>query len=338
MMYRYVISVAGTEVIIHADVPDCLNIFIIKKYVENGVFSEFRDGSLKCVSIYLFERMSVVDKVKVEKNKLKTSKYTVYISNKPDNPRGVIIEKIGDDTGNYIVVAANKNSQVISLRSILIKLFFKYATQLGCYPLHCSAISYKNKGYLFLAESKGGKSTIYFTFSSYGTSLKYKLITDDTLLCKCENEAIIGYSMPLKPSLRQGTLDYLDEMEHFCKKFDEMSYNIEDQIYIDVSELRNSETALSCDISTVFFARFSDTFSIVPITDMNEVKKKLAIIICGYKATPVNENLVTFLNSFVKKVKFFLICVPENLNDFFEEFEKWEEENGGEIHEKSNTQ
>lgn len=338
MMYRYTLSLASTEVIIHTDIPDCLNIFIINKYVESGFFSELCNGGLKCISIYLFERMSVVDKVKVEEKKLRTSKYTVYISNKLDGSRGIIIEKINDDTGNYIVVAANKNSQIISLRSILIKLFFKYATQSGCYPLHCSAVSYKNKGYLFLAESKGGKSTIYFTFSSYGMSSKYKLITDDTLLCKCEDEAVLGYSMPLKPSLRQGTLDYLEEMEHFRNKFDEIFYRIEDQIYVDVSELRNSGTSLSCDIKTAFFVRFSDSFSIAPITDMNEIKKKLAIIICGYKATPVNENLITFLNSFVIKVKFFLISVPENLKDFFEKFEEWEEENGEEINEKSNTQ
>jgi len=285
----------------------------------------------RVINICLFKRKSIVEKFNGESKKVSNQLFNIYISKNDNDPKGIIIEKRDinylDDkkTTDYVVIYENLNSSIIFLRSILIKLFFSFYTNQKCYPLHCSAIRHKNRGYLFLADSLGGKSTLYFTFAVYGSSKGYELLTDDTILCKLQNNDVLGYTMPLKPSLRKGTIDYLKPMEVFLNLFDKSSYRIDDQIYVDIKDISDSKVVLSSDINVAFFIHFSNSFSIEEWKDKKMIKRQLAFIICGYKATPVDSCMIDFLNSFVDAMCFYKLYIPPQMADFFYEFEKWEE-------------
>jgi hypothetical protein len=271
----------------------------------------------------MFTKPGIVSDFKYERKKIKSTQYNIYISNKADDPRGIIIEKLNDgNICSYIILADNNNSQVVLLRSILIKIFFFDNVAQGAFPLHCSSICYMNDAYLFLAESKGGKSTIYFSFACYSDQEKYSLMSDDTILCKANENTMVGRVMPVKPSLRKGTLSYVDRTNCFSNQFNN-NYNMEDQIYVDLLELKNSKIILQSNIKAAFFINFSDQFAIKPITDKTLLKEKIAMIICGYKATPVDGRLLDFLNDITNLVKFYNLFVPPNMEYFYVEFDKW---------------
>ena len=197
-MYNNVLTLGDVRISICTDVKDCLNIFMSNQFVQEGIFGLKSENTRRTINIYMYKKKAVVEKVKKAQEQISFSCFTVYISNKIDDPKGIIIERSRDNAlRDYIIIADNTNSEIIFLRSVLIKLFFEQHTQIGCYPLHCSGICHKGNGYLFLADSKGGKSTVFFAFSAYAASTQYKLLTDDTVLCKWEKNKVIGYCLSL---------------------------------------------------------------------------------------------------------------------------------------------
>lgn len=84
-------------------------------------------------------------------------------------------------------------------------------------------------------------------------------MSDDTILCRLEDNQIVGSVMPLKPSLRKGTLNYVPQTECFANPF-EIGYDIDDQIYVDAAKLKNSKIVLQNKIKAAFFINFSDSF------------------------------------------------------------------------------
>lgn len=335
-MHIFVLRIAGSRVIIHAEeeIENILRIFMLDEYVDKSMFCyDFENGEKNAEHIFLLRKSLIVSKVEEESKKIFDNGFVIYISNKQDDPKGIIIERtkrsLCKELSRFIVISENLNSQVIFFRSVLFKLFIRYYAKEKFYPLHCSAIKKKNSGYIFLADSLGGKSTLYFTFAAYGSPKKYALLADDTVMCKCTSDSAVVHAMPLKPSLRRGSIEYLGYMKPFQHDFDTEKYKIEDQIYVNPNKISDMKVDLNGFIKYGFFVQYADSFCIEKITDHALVKKRLAIIICGYKATSVDDNMVDFLNSIVKKVMFYQLSVPKNLEDFFSMFESWVEGEGG---------
>lgn len=316
---KYINSIVFGEynLILHSDRDECLDVFLQKNYC----LSETKPN--KNINVYLVIKHGVVNNVIDDSKKVRNGSCNVYISNREGGPKGLLIEKLNrGDICSYIIVADDANSQVVLLRSIFIKNFFRSSIKVGAFPIHCSSICHKENAYLFLAESNGGKSTIYFSFASYSDPKAYSLMSDDTILCRIEDNKVIGSVMPLKPSLRRGTMDYVPQTKCFIDQF-KIGYNIDDQIYVDVDKLKNSSIVLQNRIKAAFFINFSDKFNIEQIKDLQLLKKKLAIIICGYKATPVNESFLVFINKIIENVRFYNIYIPKNMKDFYKEFDVW---------------
>ena len=321
MKYVDCIMFGGYNVILHSDMENCFDVFLQKNYC----LCETR--SLKNINIYSVIRRGIVNNVVYKNKKIKHKNFNVYISKVEGGPKGIIIETINNGSiCNYMIVSENANSQLTLLRSVLIKLFFHSYTEIGAYPIHCASVCHKGNSYLFIADSNGGKSTVYFSFASYSDPTEYSLMSDDTILCRAEGDSIVGSVMPLKPSLRKGTMKYVPPTKCFRNQF-ELGYNMEDQIYVDIKRLKNFSTVLESKIKAAFFLNFSDRFDIDEVNDIPMLKKKLAIIICGYKATPVNEQLLEFINKIVNNTRFYNIYIPENMKDFHKEFVKWVETN-----------
>lgn len=214
----------------------------------------------KDINIYSFIKHGVVKHITEDSKKIRHESFNVYISHRKGGSEGLIIEKLNHgNICSYIIIAEDVNSQIVLLRSVLIKIFFQANVLCGAFPIHCSSISHKDSGYLFIADSNGGKSTIYFSFASYSDAAAYALMSDDTILCRFEDNQIIGSVMPLKPSLRKGTLNYVPQTECFANQFD-IGYDMDDQIYVDVSKLKNSKMVLQNKIKAAFFINFSDIF------------------------------------------------------------------------------
>ena len=320
-MYLYTLFIAGKKVIIHTSIKNCLKIFMLESYLEaERAVAECTD----VYHIYMFKNEKVVEGFIKEDDKISNSTCTVYISNRLEDPKGIIIEKKKrNKTAKYIVIGSNENSQIIFLRSIIIKLFFTYMVNLNCYPLHCSVVSRNNKGYMFLADSLGGKSTLYFTFATYGAK-EYSVLTDDTILCNSSDGHIRGYTLPLKPSLRKGTIDYLRPMHKYSTEFNNPNYSIEDQIYINIDKTEKAKVEYESRICAAFFVYYTDSFLIERITDIEVIKKRIAIIICGYKARKVDLEFVSFLNEITSKINFYRLGIPKDLEDFYIKFQEWE--------------
>lgn len=53
------------------------------------------------------------------------------------------------------------------------------------------------------------------------------------------------------------------------------------------------------------------------------------MIVCGYKATPISERFLIFLNNITNRIKFYNIFIPPNMKEFYDKFDAWLE-NGGE--------
>ena len=303
--------------ILHSDREKCWDVFLQK----NHCLSETKPN--KNINVYSIIKRGVVNNVIEDSKKVRNTTYNVYISNRDGGPKGLLIEKLKrGDICSYIIVADDANSQLVLLRSIFIKIYFLSSTKAGAFPIHCSSICHKGKAYLFLAESNGGKSTVYFSFASYSDPKSYSLMSDDTILCRIENNEVVGSVMPLKPSLRRGTMNYVPRTRCFADQF-KMGYNMDDQIYVDLDKLKNSSIVLQNRIEAAFFINFSDKFNIEEIKDLQLLKKKLAIIICGYKATPVNESFLVFINKIIESIRFYNIYIPKNMKSFHKEFDVW---------------
>ena len=311
------IIIGRYNVIVHSECGDCLEVFIQK----NFCFPE--KSADKDINIYSFIKHGVVKHVIEDSKKIRHGSYNVYISHRKGGPEGIIIEKL--DYGNicnYIIIAEDANAQIVLLRSVLIKIFFQANVLSGAFPIHCASVGHKDSGYLFIADSNGGKSTIYFSFASYSDAAVYSLMSDDTILCRLEDNQIVGSVMPLKPSLRKGTLKYVPQTECFANQF-EIGYAIDDQIYVDVSKLKNSKTVLQNKIKSAFFINFSDAFCIKEIQDLQILKERIAIIVCRYKTTPIDERFLNFINNITNRVKFYNIFIPPNMKEFYDKFNAW---------------
>lgn len=316
---KYIDSIVSGEYnfILHSDSDKCLDVFLRKDCCLS------KTKSNKNINVYSVIRNGIVNNVMDENKKVRNGNYNVYISNREGGPKGLLIEKLNrGDICSYIIVADDANSQLVLLRSVFIKMHFLSSTKGGAFPIHCSSICHKGNAYLFLAESNGGKSTVYFSFASNSDPKAYSLMSDDTILCRMEENEVIGTVLPLKPSLRRGTMDYVPQTKCFADQF-KMGYNMDDQIYVDVEKLENSRTVLQSKIKAAFFINFSDKFNIEKINDLELLKKKIAIIICGYKATPVNESFLVFINKIIENVRFYNIYIPKNMKDFHEKFDVW---------------
>lgn len=323
MKYVDRIMLGGYNIILHSDTENCFDVFLQKEYC----ISETEP--MKSINIYSVIKKDVVKNVIYESKKIRCENYNIYISKRESGPKGLIIEKINRGTiCGYMIISEDVNSQLTLIRSVLIKLFFYSYTQIGAYPIHCASMCYKGNSYLFIADSNGGKSTVYFSFASYSNSTNYLLMGDDTILCRVKGESIVGSVMPLKPSLRKGTMDHVPPTNCFRTQF-EHGFNMDDQIYVDIKKLKNSNIVLESKIKAAFFLNFSDAFGIVEVNDLQMLKKKLAIIISGYKATPVNEQFLDFLNKIVTNIRFYDIYIPPNMKNFYDEFDTWLDTNGG---------
>lgn len=94
-------------------------------------------------------------------------------------------------------------------------------------------------------------------------------------------------------------------------------------LYVDICELKNSNFVFQNNIKAAFFINFSDEFSIKKINNYHILKEKIATLICGYKATPIDKQFLNFINNFTKIVEFYDIFIQPNMNDFYEKFTIW---------------
>ncbi|MGN0405535.1 MAG: hypothetical protein ACI4F1_09955 [Bariatricus sp.] len=132
----------------------------------------------------------------------------IYIA-KMEEVEGIII--FFKKHKKYYVVGQSKYAVILLVRSIFVKFYFDELLSQGAYPMHCSAIRINQSGKLFVAESEGGKSTVYFSFAMYSDE-NCELITDDTVFVSV-NEKVIGRGMPLQPSIRKGAIKHMPQIE-----------------------------------------------------------------------------------------------------------------------------
>ena len=76
----------GYNIAIHSDVKNCVDNFLIKNLISEKSIN-------KTINIYMIKKHKVVDNVKEERIKIKKQSYNIYVSNKADSPKGIIIEK-----------------------------------------------------------------------------------------------------------------------------------------------------------------------------------------------------------------------------------------------------
>lgn len=299
----------------------------MEKYLKEGIFFDnYYDKIVeKTLHIYLYVRKDLMNRVLFTSKKIKNNKFELYISNMKDDPKGItILRKENKHLCNIIIVDDNINSLIISLRCVMIKIFFDYYINVGSYPLHCSAVQKGKNTYLFLANSMGGKSSVFFSFASCNDK-RYSVLSDDTILCEFSNDKMLGHCMPLKPSMRKGTLEHLSQMEQYRKDFIGENFHIDDQIYIDISRDKNINIVLHGQINSIFFIHFSQDFYIKKIEDYKLIKKQIAMSICGYRSAEIDEKMVKFILQVMRDISFYDIFVPSDMNNFVSMFDSWEE-------------
>ena len=114
------IIIGGYNVIVHSECGDCLEIFMQKD------FCLYPKSADKDINIYSFIKHGVVKHITEDSKKIRHESFNVYISHRKGGSEGLIIEKLNHgNICSYIIIAEDVNSQIVLLRSVLIKIFFK---------------------------------------------------------------------------------------------------------------------------------------------------------------------------------------------------------------------
>lgn len=114
------IIIGGYNVSVHSECGRCFEVF-----VQNN-FCLPEKSADKNINIYSFVKPGVVKHVTVDSKKIRHGSYNVYISHREGDLAGLIIEKLNyGNICSYIIIADDTNSQIVLLRSVLIKIFFQ---------------------------------------------------------------------------------------------------------------------------------------------------------------------------------------------------------------------
>jgi len=304
------------KIVLHSDEIGLLPDFLLKSAI--GI----KNASFKVREIHIFAKIK--NKLFVrrpnEKVKKMSSKghFELYIPHPLEGNSATVLRYCIDKikkVSHAIAVANDRNSLIILIRSIVVKVFFDTHILKQRFPFHCSAIDHFGKSVLFLGSSNSGKSSVFFGYMELFGKHGVNPVSDDTVLCGISNGSLIGYSLPFPASLRLGTLEYLPTLNKRLKDYDFSVPKVEDQYYIDTEQVFKVKHKSNTIVSAIVFLCFSDSAFLEPIPYSKNLMLNLALNICGYKATPITEELLLHLNYVVDKIPCFRLGLSPNLED-----------------------
>ena len=199
------------------------------------------------------------------------------------------------------------------------KMAVKYAIsgsykRQGFYSLHSSAVCRNQKGYLFLAGGRAGKTTIFMNL----ISRNFYPINDDMVFWKINDDGIELSSAPILPNVREESIDYIMNLNYeMIKKY---PIGLGGEYNVDPGTLYNKDFVPSCVLKAIFLPElgYKET-QIIPIEDSTKYKKRILRACITHQKIDVNEDFALSIR-YLMQIPFYKLNVSNNSEEFYYKF------------------
>lgn len=229
---RY-IKIEGNNVFeIKTNERDIVNIIFDDNSIDTNLDDRQIIGSLQLVKTDCINSFFEVHKYRnIEE------KESVYPNKKIALPNGEMIFnvypnnsiiKTNEDTNEAFVLANNSDVLLFYCKKYFREMVSSFYEKNNCVAMHCSGISIDGLANIFVADANCGKSTTAINAIGCGA----KLLNDDVIICKKENDKVMVRGLPIVPSIRKEGVQYITgiDVESQRKHFSEyvQSYYMRD--------------------------------------------------------------------------------------------------------------
>lgn len=170
----------------------------------------------------------------------------------------------------------------------------------GKIAIHASAVEYKGRGYLFVAGSRSGKTTIFMNLINNG----FLPLNDDLLFLSFEKDGVYILSEPMRPSIRIKSLKYIS----YIMPYNEYMLNGSSCIYPDINSLCNVNHVHKVALDKILYPSLSEVTSIRPNIDAKRSISRLCKSLFMDKKTDSIDNLSTIIERLINIDSYNLYC------------------------------
>ena len=185
------------------------------------------------------------------------------------------------------------------------------------YGFHCAGLAKKERGILFPAKKKSGKSTIALTLLKEG----FNLLSDDlTYIKQVSDNLFLLSTPPMGVGLRKSSFIFFPELKKIItgKKINSIEFN--ESFYFDPEQIFPKCRITKCELHTIVFPIINASNTLIKKLPKKEAELRLMenLRSTGQYRLEELKEVRNMLGNLVEKTKCYELFVDNNMNSLVE--------------------